>query len=191
LAKRHRLRSMWESSPIADSTSTLILAIGESGQRLVIQPSVLHTFANHRQLRSDAPEAGGQLFARIDGPSILLELATGPRQSDRRSRYSYQPDRRAEQEEIDRLHRESLLFVGDWHTHPEPIPHPSSQDLASIRESVAKSKHHLNGFLLIIVGTGAMRTALWVGLHSTTESLQLAPPSHEHSEPMTNVGVLS
>lgn len=151
----------------------------------MIQPSVLDTFTNHRQLRSDDREAGGQLFARIEGPNILLELATGPRKSDRRSRYSYEPDRRAEQEEIDRLHRENLLFVGDWHTHPEPTPHPSPQDFASIRDSVAKSRHHLNGFLLIIVGTEAMPTALWVGLHSTTESLQLAP------EPMTNAGGLS
>src|ERR1035441_5657758 len=166
LAKRHSLRSLWESAPTADSTSTCILAIGESGQHLVIQPSVLRTFTNHRQLRSDAPEAGGQLFARIDGANILLELATGPRKSDKRSRYSYQPDRRAEQEEIDQLHRENLLFVGDWHTHPESIPNPSPQDIASIRDSVAKSRHHLKGFLLIIVGTGAIPTTLWVGLHS-------------------------
>jgi integrative and conjugative element protein (TIGR02256 family) len=157
----------------------------------VIQPSVLQTFANHRQLRSDAPEAGGQLFARIDGPNILLELATGPRRSDRRSRYSYQPDRRAEQEEIDRFHHENLLFVGDWHTHPEPIPNPSPQDLGSIRDSVAKSRHHLKGFLLIIVGTGVIPTALWVGLHSTTESLQLVPQPHQRSEPMKKTGVLT
>lgn len=147
----------------------------------MIQPSVLETFANHRQLRSNAPEAGGQLFARIDGPDVLLELATGPRETDRRSRFWYRPDRRAEQEEIDRLHRENLLFVGDWHTHPEPIPHPSPLDLVSIRDSVAKSTHHLNGFLLIIVGTGVIPLALSVGLYSATESLQLAPFSQMHA----------
>ena len=156
----------------------------------MIQPSVLRTFTNHRQLRSDAPEAGGQLFARIDGANILLELATGPRKSDKRSRYSYQPDRHAEQEEINQLHRENLLFVGDWHTHPEPIPHPSPQDFASIRDSVAKSRHHLNGFLLAIVGTGTIPTALWIGLHSTTEFLQLVPLPHHHSESMTSTEVL-
>lgn len=78
MAKRYRLRNLWESTPTADSISTCILTIGDSGQRLVIQPSVLHTFTNSRQLRSDAPEAGGQLFARIDGQDIHLELATGP-----------------------------------------------------------------------------------------------------------------
>lgn len=151
----------------------------------MIQPSVLNTFTDHRQLRSNDPEAGGQLFARIDGPNILLELATGPRKTDRRSRFWYQPDRRAEQEEIDRLHRENLLFVGDWHTHPELIPHPSPLDLASIRDSVAKSTHHLNGFLLVIVGTGAIPTALSVGLYNAKESLQLAPLSPLHAASTT------
>lgn len=157
----------------------------------MIQPSVLTTFANNRQLRSDSREAGGQLFARISGQDILLELATGPRETDKRSRYSYQPDRRAEQREIDRLHHENLLFVGDWHTHPEPLPHPSPQDLVSIRDTVTKSTHHLKGFLLIIVGTEAVPASLWVGLHSTAETLQLTPRCQLHPDPMANVGASS
>ena len=105
-----------------------------------------------------------------------LELATGPRKTDRRSRFWYQPDRRAEQEEIDRLHRENLLFVGDWHTHLEPIPSLGLHRISSsIRDSVAKSSHHLNGFPLVIVGTGEIPMALSVGLYSATEFLELAP----------------
>lgn len=143
----------------------------------MIQPTVLATFASNSQMRRNSAEAGGQLFARINGQDILLELATGPRRTDSRSRYFYQPDRRAEQKEINQLHREGLLFVGDWHTHPEPIPNPSQQDLVSIRDSVTKSTHHLKGFLLIIVGTATIPETLWVGLHNATESLRLNPLS--------------
>jgi integrative and conjugative element protein (TIGR02256 family) len=143
------------------------------------------------QLRSGATEAGGQRFARISGQNILLELTTGPRKTDRRSRYPHQRDRRAEPEEIDRLHHENLLFVRDWHTPPEPFPHPSPQGLASIRASVTKSTHDLKGFLLIIVGTDAVPPSLWVGLHSTVETLGLTPQCQLHYDPTTNTGASS
>ena len=31
------------------------------------------------------------------------------------------------------MFQEGLLFIGDWHTHPERIPSPSRSDLQSIR----------------------------------------------------------
>src|SRR3546814_8042190 len=71
---------------------------------------------------------------------------------DRRTRTSYIPDRRAEQAEIFDRHARGLHYVGDWHTHPERYPQPSSPDAQSIAECVAKSTHQLNGFVLIIVG---------------------------------------
>jgi hypothetical protein len=58
--------------------------------------------------------------------------ATGPRRTDRRTRTSSVPDRRAEQREIDDRFRRGLHFLGDWHTHPKNIPHPSGPDVASL-----------------------------------------------------------
>jgi integrative and conjugative element protein (TIGR02256 family) len=143
------------------------------------------------QLLSGAPEACGQLFARISGQNILLELTTGPRKTDRRSRHPHQRDRRAEPEKIDQLHHKNPPFVGDWHTPPEPFPHPSPQDLASIRASVTKSTHDLKGFLLTIVGTDAARASVWGGLHSTAETLRLARRCQLHFDPTTNTGASS
>ena len=45
------------------------------------------------------------------------------------------------------MHAKGLHFVGDWHTHPEAVPTPSSSDIRTIKEAVAKSRHHLHGFL--------------------------------------------
>src|SRR5689334_6509783 len=115
--------------------------IGASGQILVLSTPVLDHFSQHRQLRWYQCEAGGQLFARLEEKRIIVTEATGPRRSDRRSRCSYEPDRTAEQREIDERFREGIHFVGDWHTHPEDLPQPSDRDETSIAETVARSCH--------------------------------------------------
>lgn len=119
----------------------------------------------HQQIESSLAEAGGQLFARFSDAEIRVERATGPRISDRRSRFGYVPDRKREQEEIDALHERGLQFIGDWHTHPEPNPLPSTSDIRSIREAVRDSKHHLNGFVLLIAGTERFPVGLFVSLY--------------------------
>jgi integrative and conjugative element protein (TIGR02256 family) len=144
---------------------TLRFRIGNSGQRLVLTPTVLNHVAMYQQIESFSAEAGGQLFARFSDAEIRVERATGPRISDRRSRYGYVPDRRREQEEIDALHGRGLHFIGDWHTHPEPHPRPSASDIRSIRQAVRDSKHHLNGFILLIAGTERFPVGLFVSLY--------------------------
>ena len=139
----------------------------------MIQSGVLATFEHNRQSGLKDTEAGGQLFGRLVDNNLVVEFATGPRPTDIRTRYSYKPDRRAEQKEINRYHQEGFLFLGDWHTHPEPYPSPSSQDLLSIREAYKQSTHHLNGFLLIIAGTHGLPSGLYVAVHNDREDVRL------------------
>lgn len=63
------------------------------------------------------------------------------------------------------MHRRGLHFIGDWHTHPERIPTPSRSDIRSIRQAVLRSKHHLNGFVLLIAGTEKFPTGLYVAMY--------------------------
>ncbi len=151
--------------------------IGTSGQRLVFSTGVLNHFAKHRQNRWWQSEAGGQLFARFDLPNIVIEVATGPRRSDRRSRFSYLPNRSAEQREINQLHQDGRHFIGDWHTHLEPIPTPSSRDAESMRELFERSNHKLNGFVLVIVGRDGFPYGLSVSLYTGFCSILLTPDS--------------
>src|SRR5262249_19655585 len=114
---------------------------------------VLEHFARHRQTSRCSSEAGGQLFAVIEGHRWIIVRATGPRASDFRRRFRFFPSRRHEQAEIDQLFISGLHYIGDWHTHPEARPTPSMMDLQSIDETVRNSVHQLPGFLLVIVGT--------------------------------------
>jgi integrative and conjugative element protein (TIGR02256 family) len=127
-------------------------SIGASGQRLIFTKPVTDRFIAYRQTRWWHREAGGQLFARFELPDIIVLEATGPRRSDRRTRYTYYPNRKAEQREISERHRNGLHFIGDWHTHPVDIPTPSADDAGSMAELVTRSKHSLNAFVLVIVG---------------------------------------
>jgi len=138
--------------------------VGNSAQGLVIKPAVLNHFRKHQQRTCFHREAGGQLFARFSSVEVAVEAATGPRKSDHRTRTSYVPDPRREQQEINDCHKKGLHYVGDWHSHPEPRPRPSRNDSESIRDSFRKSKHHLNGLLLIIVGTDSFPSGLSVSL---------------------------
>lgn len=139
--------------------------IGRSGQVLVLPEEIVRKFRRYRQKRWYHREAGGQLFARLSLSRVVIEEATGPRRTDRRARTSYVPDRAAEQREINSRHADRLHYVGDWHTHPEMLPGPSGLDIVSISESVRKSTHALNGFLLVIVGQAEPPSGLLVSVH--------------------------
>ena len=85
------------------------------------------------------------------------------------------PDRRAEQEEIKRMYNDGFHYVGDWHTHPDTYPAPSAVDVDSIRESVLKSRHDLNGFLMVVVGTGPVPQSLHISIHDGRTFTVLKP----------------
>jgi integrative and conjugative element protein (TIGR02256 family) len=151
--------------------------IGTSGQTLILTQPVLERFSEHRQRRWWQREAGGQLFARFDGTDIFVVEATPPGRYDIRSRFSFQPNRRREQSEILERHERGLHFIGDWHTHPEAEPHPSSVDAKSMHDLVTQSQHQLNGFIMIIVGTRDVPDGLCVALFSRASGIRLSPGS--------------
>jgi len=123
---------------------------------------VLETLNRHRQLENLSHEAGGQLFARFEADRMRILRATEPTPKSRRGRTYFWPSRREEQLEIESLYAEGLHYVGDWHSHPEPHPEPSSDDIEKIKGIHAKSKHDLNCILMLIVGTHKDAEGLWL-----------------------------
>lgn len=150
-------------------------SIGTSGQNLVFSPEVLAHFDRYRQRHSWNSEAGGLLFARLSPPTINVVVATGPRRTDKRTRYSYHPDRRAEQREIDSFHKQDLHFVGEWHTHPERYPATSPLDRKSMIEAVGRSRHQLNAFVLTIIGQASFPAGLYVSVFDAETNYVLSP----------------
>jgi len=135
--------------------------------RVTVQfsPDVLKVFDAHRQKGWFSKEAGGQLFAAIDGGVWHVVAATGPKAADRRGRFHFWPDRKTEQREIDQHFITGLEYVGDWHTHPENVPAPSNDDTFSIQNVVRESTFYTSGLLLCIVGLAPFPKGLHVSFH--------------------------
>ena len=160
----------------AIGTSLLRYQLPDALGALELAPNVISHFEAHKQRTFLAREAGGQLFASFQNPTVMLVSdITGPRPTDRRSMNSYEPDRIAEKAEIRERFARDLHFVGDWHTHRQRIPKPSERDEHSIRESVLLSSHDLAGFILVVVGQVAFPEGLHVSFHSKSGSALLVP----------------
>lgn len=154
---------------------TLRYLIGSSGQVIEISPRVLEHFGSHVQRRAWSTEAGGQLFADIANGVIRIGVATGPRPTDFRAPFLYFPDKKAERAEIASFYQRGAHFVGDWHTHPQDIPKPSSLDLRTVRSTVERSKLQLGGVILVIVGRKQFPEGLFVSVTDLSGTYPLQP----------------
>jgi len=144
---------------------------------LELSPQVLNHFDKHKQKKWLSCEAGGQLFAEIIEKPFRIRITevTGPRKTDRRSVFGYVPDRDAEKVEIAERYLRNIDFVGDWHTHPQKIPIPSSTDESSMFEMVQQSNYDLPGLLMIIIGQSIFPEGIHVSFYSKASSVRLTP----------------
>jgi integrative and conjugative element protein (TIGR02256 family) len=151
------------------SRGELQFGSGCAASTICLSSEVLKHFEAHRQAEGSQTEVGGQLFAEFRGAQVRILRATGPNKTDRRGWAWFNPDRRRQNAEIKCLFEAGLHFVGDWHTHPEPQPNPSSLDLTSMQDCFRKSRHQLKAFVMVIVGQAEFPLGLWVGLHGKSE----------------------
>lgn len=136
---------------------------GRSAGQVLVEPEVMTVLARYRQLRHDAHEAGGILLGYRRGPHLHAIEATEPALTDRGSRFRFYRSASAHQRIAMNRWRYSggtLTYLGEWHTHPELTPRPSSLDLASWQELYDR---HRTPLLFLIAGTG---TNDWVGVGS-------------------------
>ena len=136
-----------------------------SGAMLLIEPQVLERLAAFKQLEKSAPEAGGILMGYRRGPHTHVTEATVPTTRDVQRRFGF--FRHATHHQRVALRRwkesgETLDYVGEWHTHPEDDPSPSSIDLKHWRDIAQVSSRPM---VFLIVG----RWSNWsgVGLRSS------------------------
>lgn len=156
--------------------TSLTYQLNSSLNLVEFSEDVLTHFESNKQRGWLSCEAGGQLFAEIDRAKSIMRIIgiTGPRPTDRRSVFGYLPDRSAEKREIKEYYLKGLHFIGDWHTHRQKKPTPSTMDQASMLEMVRRSTHDFPGFIMVIVGQADFPGGLHVSFHSDTISNRLA-----------------
>lgn len=134
------------------------------GGRVVIAPQAAEVFTAQRQLQAGDREAGGMLLGRFfaDSSDILVDEATRPSQKDRQRRFAFWRGKRAAQKIVDSAWGASCgtrNYLGEWHTHPEPYPTPSEQDLCNWARITKKARYEQSSLLFVVVGTEEVR--LW------------------------------
>lgn len=75
-------------------------------------------------------------------------------------------------EERARLFKHGLHCLGFWHSHPESVPSPSSDDIAMAADHAKASLNVYAGILFVIVGTADAPLGIGVWVHDGTEMLQ-------------------
>jgi integrative and conjugative element protein (TIGR02256 family) len=123
-----------------------------SGLRIVvIDGTVIDKIDRYSRAPEDKKEAGGILIGCYRGPHIEITECSEPLRRDRRSRFRFDRDDPGHQYLAKRRWKESgriLTFVGEWHTHPERFPTPSSIDLNTWREVTRKNMTGSTVFLI-------------------------------------------
>lgn len=106
-------------------------ASGDQKVLLSFTIDVLDTFSRHMQDAPNAPESGGLLLGSLHGNNLIITEATVPTKWDRRFRFLFERMPFGHRSIAERRWRESdgtIRYLGEWHTHPQDIPTPSSLD---------------------------------------------------------------
>ncbi len=132
--------------------------------------------SHHIQNSKDSYEAGGVLIGRenLCDNSLIIEFATEPMDNDKRSRNRFYRNDRGHIDFYKNLYNKNhgiYKYVGEWHTHPENIPIPSSIDLNNWKRLAKNSKYDTK-FIHIIAGCKAIK--LWEVSYVDKKVVELA-----------------
>ena len=137
---------------------------GSSRYVLFTQPVLEHMYS-YAQRRIWQTEAGGEIFCPTpESSSLIINSVAGPNPKDRRSRYSWNPDNKAADEDRLRHFLKGQHAVGLWHTHPECSPNPSGQDRETTRDYLEAFQGDRSSYLMVIIGNqgNPPSMAVWV-----------------------------
>lgn len=96
-------------------------------------------------------EAGGIFLGGYRGIHIEITGVTEPMPKDRRERYLFDrsdPGHQAAAKSAWQKSARTTTFTGEWHTHPEDRPDPSTRDLQTWEGLIAKAKEPLAFFII-------------------------------------------
>lgn len=132
-------------------------------RRIYVNDAVLRLWHEHRQTTPEKPEAFGALVGAtaLDKQDIWIEQASTPMVKDAQSRFRFALRDPGHQDIVDNAFRYSggsRIYLGTWHTHPEPSPTPSNTDQTDWRRCLRRNKFRP----LVFVIVGLDQTCLYI-----------------------------
>lgn len=141
----------------------MIINIGQ--RKIKINYEVLSLIYDKRQISVSDYESGGMLIGSIirGTKDIIIEDLTLPIKEDKCLRTSYMRSEKhnelLEQKWFDSQF--TKMYFGEWHTHPQANPFPSSQDIRNWENLMKESKTETKILLFIIAGIDIFK--IWIG----------------------------
>ncbi|EEE2268031.1 peptidase [Salmonella enterica subsp. houtenae] len=135
-----------------------LVFIDNFDNHVVIMSEVVQLLTSYRQMHYASTEAGGTLIGERRGQHIVVTHISEPGRDDVRSRNRIERRGDHHQQKVDELFQQSngfLVYLGEWHTHPEDFPQPSYIDIKSWLTGLIAAEP----MLMLIVG----RKGVWVG----------------------------
>jgi integrative and conjugative element protein (TIGR02256 family) len=137
-----------------------------NGGRFKMSDEIVALMQTFVQDSSWKAEAGGILIGRhiLDTLDIVVDSITVPMPGDCRGRYWFYRHRRGHQQVMDTAWRKSCgtcTYLGEWHTHPQPIPTPSFIDVHGWIRKLNLGTFVGESVFFVIVGLQAL--GVWEG----------------------------
>jgi integrative and conjugative element protein (TIGR02256 family) len=130
--------------------------------RIAVAAEAVADMSRLRQTRCWSNEQGGMLLGRLltQSDDVAIDVATLPDARDRASRFLFFRVRAPAQALVEKLWLESggtCVYLGEWHTHPQRVPEPSSQDRANWKRIFTEARFDQDFLLFAIVGTDGFK----------------------------------
>lgn len=140
-----------------------------TGIIMVISSEAQQIFLKYSQNENHKTEAGGILIGRRKGAHFEIVAATEPTQHDIRTRTRFVRSEKIHSDIAKAawvISRGQISYIGEWHTHPQTIPSPSSVDIEEWNK-LSKECKSADGYSMIIVGING----LWCGIAKNTNQV--------------------
>lgn len=145
---------------------------------LLIHAEPLDILEKFNQYKSKAPESGGIILGKIIERQINIMRLSVPTPLDRYSRTNFERHKTSAQVILDYEFYNSngqMVYLGEWHTHPEPFPSPSRTDLRMIEGQFKNNQLRTDFLILLIKGTRGLYFRI-IDLNGFSE-LSVLPPA--------------
>jgi len=129
----------------------------------------------HAQRRWWSKESVGQLYSANVQPDIIRIDAVTKLQSSWSSHTRVRLDIPSVNRERAHFFQNGLHCLGFWHSHPEPVPSPSQEDITMAANHAFAGRDLFSGIVFVIVGTAPAPDGLGVWVHDGTKLWQATP----------------
>lgn len=147
-----------------------------SNIRISISEKALEILKFHLPNNGSVVENGGILLGQVFGNYIHITDISTPGKGDKQSPFGFIRNMKNANRRIRKEFKKSkgeIIYLGEWHCHPEDNPKPSFQDIEMIRDQFCKNELNEQFVLLLIIGQSNLFVGIFDGKHFSKTSLEL------------------